>query len=80
MIKTKHIAFIPARKGSVGFKFKNRLFFDRTADFLDTISWFDKVIVSSDDNDILNKAIERDYSIHQRSKKLSDSEQTVEVS
>ena len=45
MSNNKHIALIPARKGSVGFKFKNRLFFDRTADFLDSIRWFDKVIV-----------------------------------
>jgi len=77
MLKTKHIALIPARKGSVGFKFKNRLFFDRTADFLDSISWFDRVIVSSDDNEILDKASKRDYSVHQRSYKLSDSNTSI---
>ena len=77
MSNNKHIALIPARKGSVGFKFKNRLFFDRTADFLDSISWFDKVIVSSDDNEILDKASKRSYTIHQRSQKLSDSTTSI---
>jgi len=75
----KHIALIPARKGSVGFKFKNRLFFDRTADFLDSITWFDNVIVSSNDSDILDKASKRDYLIHHRSNNLSDSNTSIKA-
>lgn len=78
-MKTKHIALIPARKGSVGFKFKNRLFFDRTADFLDSITWFDNVIVSSNDSDILDKASKRDYLIHHRSNNLSDSNTSIKA-
>ena len=78
-MKTEHIALIPARKGSVGFKFKNRLFFDRTADFLDSITWFDNVIVSSNDSDILDKASKRDYLIHHRSNNLSDSNTSIKA-
>ena len=46
---SKHVAFIPARKGSKGFKFKNRILFSHTANFINQIDWFDEVIVSSDD-------------------------------
>jgi len=67
----KHIALIPARKGSVGFKFKNRFFFDNTADFIDDLNWFEEVIVSSDDEDILDKALKRKYLTHLRPDKLS---------
>jgi CMP-N-acetylneuraminic acid synthetase len=76
-LKTEHIAVIPARQGSVGFKFKNRLFFDNTADFLDKLDWFENVIVSSDDEDILDKALKREYLIHHRSDKLSDSNTSI---
>lgn len=78
-MKNKHIALIPARKGSVGFKFKNRLFFDRTADFLDSLSWFDSVVVSSNDKDILDRASKRDYEIHQRLNSLSDSNTSIKA-
>ena len=64
-------AIIPARKGSVGFKYKNRKFFSITADFLDQIPWFDKIIVSSDDNVIEEKAKKRKYLFHKRSAELS---------
>jgi len=76
-MKTKHIALIPARKGSVGFKFKNRLFFDNTANFLDNTLWFDDIIVSSDDNDILDKALMRNYAVHNRSIDLSMSDISI---
>ena len=76
-MKKKHIAFIPARKGSVGFKNKNRIFFDNTADFLDSISWFDDIIVSSDDSEISKMAVNRKYNLHQRSNLLSGSDVSI---
>lgn len=66
-----HIAFIPARKGSKGFPFKNRLLFDATADFIDREGWFKQVIVSTDDEIIQLSAQVRNYSIHHRSEELS---------
>jgi len=67
----KHIAFIPAREGSVGFKHKNRLFFDNTASFLDNIKWFDSIIVSSNDPEIILQAEKHRYLAHNRSGLLS---------
>ena len=78
-MKTKHIAFIPARKGSVGFKFKNRLFFDRTVEFLDQANLFDDVLVSSDDDEVLNKAKQCNYLTHHRSAELSGSEVSIKT-
>lgn len=66
-----HIAFIPAREGSEGFRHKNRIFFANTADFLDSIDWFDRVIVSTNDPDIAEKAEKRNYTVHQRAEDLS---------
>jgi len=66
-----HIAVIPAREGSKGLPFKNRMFFDMTADFIDTEAWFQQVIVSTDDDVIIEKATDRGYSVHHRTKDLS---------
>lgn len=66
-----HIAVIPARKGSKGFPFKNRLLFDDTADFIDGNNWFDQVVVSTDDELIAQKARERGYIFHARPEKLA---------
>ena len=67
----KHLAFVPARKGSEGFKHKNRRFFDHTANFIDQLNWVDQVLVSSDDEDLISKAKERNYTAHIRSHELS---------
>ena len=53
----KHVVIIPARKNSKGLKNKNRILFENTAKFVKKISFFDQIIVSSDDKQIENKAI-----------------------
>lgn len=67
----KHIAFVPARMGSEGFKFKNRKFFDITADFVDKADWFDRIIVSTDDPVISEYAQKRTYEVHERPEELA---------
>jgi CMP-N-acetylneuraminic acid synthetase len=74
-----HVAVIPARAGSVGLPGKNRLFFDQTADFLDSVSWFDQVVVTSDDEVILDKAQSRRYASHTRPKILSGSDVSIKT-
>ena len=44
----KNIAVIPARRNSQGFRFKNRILFNETIDFLNKIKWFDEKIISTD--------------------------------
>jgi len=61
-----HIAIIPARMGSQGFKFKNRKLFSYTADCLDKVLWIQKIIVSTDDPVVEKNAKERGYDIHKR--------------
>jgi len=68
-----HIAMIPARMNSLGFKYKNRKFFQHTVDFIKQIDWIQKVIVSTDDP-ILNDAAEKlNFELHKRPKKLAGS-------
>jgi CMP-N-acetylneuraminic acid synthetase len=67
----EHTAFIPARKGSKGLPLKNRLLFDVTADFLEHEGWFHEIIVSTDDEYIVDKASKRGFRVHHRSPELS---------
>ena len=67
----KHIAVIPARMGSVGFKHKNRILFDYTARFLTTHSWFERVIVSTDDPVVAERAENNAFSVHHRPPELA---------
>ena len=71
MISKKHIAVIPARAGSVGLPKKNQILFEYTAEFLKDLSWFDEVIVNSNDMVVLDKAKKRNYSTYKRSEELS---------
>lgn len=61
-----HIAVIPARQGSAGVPGKNRMFLDRTADFLATIPWFSRIIVSTDDDVVKQKALAWGYEVRDR--------------
>ena len=62
----KHTAVIPARAGSQAFPGKNRIFFDYSADFLDSVPWFDRVIVSTDDPQVKEMALNRGYEAVER--------------
>lgn len=78
MIKNfEHIAVIPARAGSVGFPKKNQIFFNNTADFLDNLSWFDDVVVTSNDKIVLDKAKSRNYKLYKRADSLSGPEISI---
>ena len=65
----KHVVIIPARKNSKGLKNKNRILFENTAKFVKKISFFDQIIVASDDKQIENKAIKNNFIFYKRSKK-----------
>jgi len=67
----RHLAVIPARMGSVGLPHKNRIFFDLTADFIDSILWFEEVIATTNDPIIKEKAHSRGYRVHDRAESLA---------
>ena len=66
MKKIDNVAIIPARKNSLGFKNKNRIFFDLTANFVKKLKFLDNTIVSSDDNEIIKKAKLNNFDFHIR--------------
>lgn len=66
----KHLAFIPARSGSKGIKFKNRKLLKHTINFLSNLKWIDDVIVSTDDEYIKKKIVDTNYIYLPRKKKL----------
>jgi CMP-N-acetylneuraminic acid synthetase len=67
----KHLAVIPARKGSVGLPHKNRMFFSTTSDFISSLSWINEVIVTTNDSVIKEKANSRGFRVHNRPESLS---------
>ena len=75
----EHIAVIPARKESKGLKNKNRILIDNCLEFVKKIKWFKKVIITSDDEYIINKAIKNKISFIKRSKKLSNGKISIKT-
>ena len=61
-----HIALIPARKNSKGVKFKNRILFNKTAEFVKKLKFLNNIYVSSDDEKILLQAKKNNFRIHKR--------------
>jgi CMP-N-acetylneuraminic acid synthetase len=77
MKNLEHIAIIPARKNSKGIKYKNRLLFNNTANFIKKLKFINKIIVSSDDQTILEKARINNFIIHKRKKKFSEDNTSI---
>ena len=73
----KHIAIIPARKNSVGYPKKNRIFFNYTKNFLKTIKWFNDIYLSSDDLWFKAKCEKNNYHFIRRGKKISKSNTSI---
>jgi CMP-N-acetylneuraminic acid synthetase len=73
----RHIAIIPARKGSKGLPGKNRMFFDNTAGFLSQLNWLDETVVSTDDEEIAKMAASRNYTVHDRRPELANDEASI---
>ena len=71
MSHNHHIAIIPARKNSIGYPRKNRLFFKYTKNFIKKINWFENIYLSSDDEWFEKKCKENKYHFIKKSKKLS---------
>ena len=66
-----HIAIIPARKNSVGYPKKNRIFFKDTQVFLKKIKWFKNIYLSSDDLWFKEKCEKYNYHFIKRNSKLA---------
>jgi len=67
----RHIAVIPARLQSKGFTHKNRLFFSNTAEFICSSKLYDRVIVTTDDPILLERATACGFEIHRRPSELA---------
>ena len=68
---SKNIAFIPARKNSKGIIFKNRILFKNSLKFIKKLDFIDEILVSSDDEFIINIAKQNNLSFHKRKKKYA---------
>lgn len=68
---SEHIAVIPARAGSKGLPGKNRLLFPLLAEFLESENLFDRVIVTSDDELLLDMAASRGWETRLRPEALA---------
>ena len=71
MSSIKHLAFIPARKGSKGLKNKNLILFDKTANFLKKFDIFDEVHVSTNEKRLTKKIKKFNFNLHFRKNRFS---------
>lgn len=74
-----NIAIVPARLSSKGFPGKNRLFFSLTIDFIKSSDIFDRVIINSDDENLLLKAADMGFDYFERSKDLSGDNTSIKA-
>lgn len=70
------IIFIPARKGSKGFPFKNRLLFDKTASIIPS-KYQKNVFISTDDEIIIKKAKQYNFNVIIRPENLCNDTASV---
>jgi len=75
----RHIAFIPARKGSVGLPKKNQKLLDSSIAFLKQVSFFDDVVISSDDEEILSNPLISNFHKPFRPKALSGGDVSIKT-
>jgi CMP-N-acetylneuraminic acid synthetase len=68
--KLIHVAVVPARKGSVGFKGKNRILCDETFNFINDVQMFDEIVVTTDDSVVAQRAAYNEYDVINRSAHL----------
>jgi CMP-N-acetylneuraminic acid synthetase len=77
LLKSNHYAIVPARRGSVGLPFKNRKFIEQKIKFLNNIKFFKEIIISSDDEFILNMFNKKKIFVIKRAKKISGSNVSI---
>lgn len=66
MNRFRHVAVIPARKGSRGIPGKNPALFGLTATLIGEAGFFDRVVVTSDDEALLDRARAEKFEIRRR--------------
>lgn len=73
----RHIAVVPARKGSKGVPGKNRALFGLLADFIDASGLFDATILTTDDEDLIARAAARGYLARRRPDALASDSASI---
>ncbi len=73
----RHVAIIPGRAGSKGLPGKNRYLFGLTADFIHAAKFFDCVIVTSDDDMLLELARAEGFEAHHRAAELANDDASI---